>query len=72
MARRKIHEASHTSFGGMVHTAKAYRDSDAEEWQVDFFVNGVKLKNSRYHTGDKEDAIGTVNWHIDRVAKQMP
>lgn len=72
MARRKIYEASHTSNGGTVHTAKAYRDSDWNEWQVDFFVNGQKVEGSRYHTDDKEDAICTADWHINRVEKQMP
>jgi len=67
MAKRLIHTATHTTGAGTVHTAKVYRDSEWNEWQVEFKGS----PKATYHTGDKADAVDTANYHIVRMAKQF-
>jgi hypothetical protein len=67
MARRLIHTAIHTTQAGTVHAAKVYRDSEWNEWQVEFKGS----PKATYHTDDKADAIGTADYHISRIAKQF-
>ena len=38
---------------------KIRRDREWEEWQVDLYIDHKLLKDARYHTDSKEDAILT-------------
>jgi len=38
---------------------KIYRDYEWNEFVCRLFVNGAELKDSSYHTDDKQDAIDT-------------
>lgn len=71
MAKRLVHTAKHTSGSGTVHTAKVYRCTEWNEWVVVFSVDNHMLKKSDYHASDKQDAIETADYHIQRVAKQF-
>lgn len=44
-----------------MNTAKVYRDSEWNEFVVQFYQCGVKLVDASYHTDSKDDAIGTAN-----------
>lgn len=71
MAKRLIQTETHTSGTGTVHTAKVYRDSEWDEYVVKFAVDSHLLKKSDYHTSDKQDALDTAKYHIDRISKQF-
>jgi len=46
-------------FGDDTVIVKIYRDSEWNEFVCRLFVNGAELKDSSYHTDDKQDAIDT-------------
>lgn len=69
--RRLIHKAVHTSGLGSTFEAKVYRDSEWNEWQVEFKRNGVQDHKATYHASDKHDAVCTANYHIGRMAAQF-
>lgn len=68
---RKLHEVSHTTGAGTVHTAKVYRDAENDEFVSRFYINGKHNPSADYFTNDKADAVGTADWHINRLAKQF-
>ncbi|QNO00333.1 hypothetical protein QGX21_gp056 [Pseudomonas phage phiPsa315] len=71
MSKRLIHTATHTTSAGTVHTAKVYRDSEWNEWQVQFARDRNTNFKASYHTSDKADAVDTANYHIVRMSKQF-
>lgn len=71
MAKRLIHTETHTTSAGTVHTAKVYRDSEWNEWQVVFAKDRNTAYKASYHTGDKADAVDTAKYHIHRMSKQF-
>jgi 1,2-phenylacetyl-CoA epoxidase PaaB subunit len=71
MAKRLIHTETHTTGLGIVHTAKVYRDSEWNEWQVVFARDRNTNYKASYHAGDKADAIDTAKYHIHRMSKQF-
>lgn len=71
MARRKIHEITHTTARGTIHTIKVYRDSEWNEWAVEHYINGKYQADTAYTTSDKQDALDTANWCIDRIKSQF-
>lgn len=68
---RKLHEVTHTTGAGTVHTAKVYRDAANDEFVTKFYINGKHNQNADYFSKDKADAIDTAEWHINRIAKQF-
>lgn len=71
MARRKIHEITHTTAMGTIHTIKVYRDPEWNEWINEYFINGLAQTGSDYATDSKQDALDTAQWCIDRLKKQF-
>lgn len=71
MAKRLIHTETHTTFAGIVHTAKVYRDSEWNEYVVVFAKDKNAAYKATYHTSDKVDAVDTSKYHIARIAKQF-
>ncbi|QNO00834.1 hypothetical protein phiPsa397_171 [Pseudomonas phage phiPsa397] len=71
MAKRLIHTETHVTGLGITHTAKVYRDSEWNEWQVVFAKDRNVAFKASYHTSDKADAVDTAKYHIVRMAKQF-
>lgn len=71
MARRLIHTEAHTTQAGTTFEAKVYRDSEWQEYQVEFKKGGKKDLKATYHTSDKLDAVDTAAYHIVRMSKQF-
>lgn len=71
MAKRLVHTAKHTTSLGIVHTAKVYRDSEWNEYVVQFAKDRNTNFKASYHTGDKADGIDTAEYHIKRMAAQF-
>lgn len=71
MAKRLIHTETHTTGLGIVHTAKVYRDSEWQEWIVQFAKDRNTNFKASYHASDKQDAMDTAKYHINRMAKQF-
>jgi len=71
MSRRIIFKEEFTDKHGTVHTVKVFRDSDWDEYQVDFYVGKECLTSSRYHTTSKDDAIDTAKLHLSVVKGQL-
>lgn len=71
MAKRLIHTETHTTGLGQIHTAKVYRDSEWNEWQVVFAKDRNTAYKATYHTADKADAVDTAKYHIVRMSKQF-
>lgn len=42
-------------------TAKVYKDSTWQEFQVKFYIAGILQKGADYHTGSRSDALGTAS-----------
>jgi hypothetical protein len=58
MAKRRIHTYENNG-----KQAKVYRNSDFDEYEVRFSVQGEDLPDADYFTNDKQDAIDTAyNW----------
>lgn len=71
MAKRKIHQIDHTTAMGTTHTIKVYRDPEWKEWVNEYLINGVAQTGSDYATDDKQDALDTAQWCIDRIKRQF-
>lgn len=70
MAKRKIHQLDHTTARGTVHTVKVYRDPEYNEYVVKQWSGDV-LSDSEYFTSDKQDALETAQYIIDRIKRQF-
>ncbi len=52
----------------VIYTAKVYRDAESNEWRVRFYVDGKLRANAdSFHT-DKDDAINTARYSVERAA----
>lgn len=71
MAKRLIHTETHTTGLGTVHTAKVYRDSEWNEYVVQFAKDRNTAYKATYHSSDKADAVDTAKYHILRMSKQF-
>lgn len=71
MAKRLIHTETFTTSLGITHTAKVYRDSEWNEYAVQFARNKNTNFKASYHTGDMRDAVDTAKYHIVRMSKQF-
>ena len=71
MAKRLVHTEKHVTGLGIVHTAKVYRDSEYQEYVVQFARDKNTNFKASYHTSDVADAKDTAKYHIDRMAKQF-
>lgn len=68
MAQRKIAEDSFYSQGSdFAHGCRVYRDSEFNEYNVRFYLNGQELKDSRYFASDKQDALDTMANHMQII-----
>jgi hypothetical protein len=70
MAQRIIHRDEHVSagtFGEITHACRVYRDSEYDEYNVRFYVNGVEVRDSRYFASDKQDALDTLAHHMQII-----
>lgn len=70
MAKRKILEIEHTTARGTRHTVKVYRDAEYNEYIVKQWSGDV-LQDSEYFTSDKQDALLTAQYIIDRIKRQF-
>ena len=68
---RKLHEVTHTTGAGTVHTSKVYRDVEYNQYITRFYINGKHNPKADYFTSGKADAIDTADWHIKRISKQF-
>lgn len=70
MAQRKIQQLDHTTAMGTLHTVKVYRDPEYNEYIVKHSNGGV-LQDSEYFTSDKQDALDTAKYLIERIKRQF-
>lgn len=70
MAKRKIQQIDYTTAMGTQHTVKVYRDPEYNEYVVMQWSSGV-LNDSEYFTSDKQDALDTANYIIERIKRQF-
>lgn len=47
------------------------KDTEWNEFQVMLSIGGVKQDDSTYHTDDKQDAIDTAQFIIDKYVKEF-
>jgi len=47
--------------------AKIYRDSEWQEYIVEFYIDNNKQENASSHTDDKEDAFSTANHFVSSL-----
>lgn len=59
MARRLVTRVEH---GNRV--AQVYRDTEWDEFVVEFWVDGERREQADYHTDDRDDAISTAQYWI--------
>ena len=71
MARRKIDQIEYTTKRGNTHKIKVYRDPEYNEWVNVYCINGKAQPGSDYATNDKQDALDTAQWCIDRIKSQF-
>lgn len=71
MAKRLIHSETHTTALGIAHTAKVYRDTEHDEWVVQFAKDKNTNFKASYYASDKHDAIETAGYHVKRMKAQF-
>lgn len=71
MAKRLIHTETHVTGLGVTHTAKVYRDSEWNEYVVQFAKDRNTNFKASYHASEKADAVDTAKYHIQRMSKQF-
>lgn len=50
-------------------SAKVYRDTEYNEFQVKFYEGSQLMQNATYYTDDKTDAINTAEFQINAWSK---
>lgn len=50
-------------------TAKVYKDNEWEEYVVQFYKDGIELKDASYHTDDLDDALSTTNAQLTQLTQ---
>ena len=68
MARRLSISVTNTSTNRV---SKVYRDSEWNEYVVEFYIAGVKQHGASYHTSDREDAMDTAGAHANFNAQDQ-
>lgn len=68
MARRLITKITNSATNRV---AKVYRDTEWNEYVVEFYIAGTKQAGASYHTDDLQDAEGTAGLHANFNAQQQ-
>lgn len=61
MSKRRLTCTDRSHCGKATHMTKLYRVAELDEWQVEFYVDGVLIGGATYHTNNEQDAEETID-----------